>query len=151
MITFHDDRRPDGDAIRALFAAAPLRRPIHHPARIAAMFASANLVITAYDEERLVGVLRGWTDFVYDGYICDLAVHPDYQKSAGIGRGLLDLAMGIHEGIHWVLQAAPLAKDYYAHLGWTPIHNGWERLRQGWTPGDYETFIAEHAELARQA
>lgn len=150
MITFHQDRRPSVDAIRALFAAAPLRRPIHDPARIAAMFEASNLVLSAYDGERLVGLLRGWTDFVYDGYICDLAVHPDYQK-ASVGRGLLDKALGIHDGIHWVLQASPLAKDYYAHLGWKAIGNGWEFPRKGWTPGSYETFQSEFADLAGRA
>lgn len=149
-ITYHRDRRPSVDAVRALYAAAPLRRPVHEPARIAAMLDGANLVLAAHDGDRLVGLLRGWTDFVYDGYICDLAVHPEYQK-ARVGRGLLDLALATHEGIHWVLQAAPLAKDYYAHLGWQAITNGWEMPRKGWTPGSYEAFTAEHADLARRA
>ena len=66
-------------------AAAPLRRPIGEPARIQAMLDHANLVLSAWDGARLMGLLRGWTDFVYDGYICDLAVHPGYHRQADAG------------------------------------------------------------------
>jgi len=149
-LTYHQDRRPEVDAIRALYAAAPLRRPIHDAERIRRMFEGSNVVISAYDGDRLVGVLRGWTDFVYDGYICDLAIHPAFQK-AGVGRRLLELALGLDEGIQWVLQAAPLAQDYYAHVGWEKIGNGWKMDRRGWKPGPYEAYQAEHANLAAKA
>jgi GNAT superfamily N-acetyltransferase len=150
VLTYSLDRRPEVEAIRALYAAAPLRRPIHDPERIRRMFEGSNVVISAWDGDRLVGLLRGWTDFVYDGYICDLAVHPAHQK-AGVGRRLLELARGLDEGIQWVLQAAPLARDYYAHVGWEQIGNGWKMDRAGWTPGPYDAYQAEHADLAAKA
>jgi GNAT superfamily N-acetyltransferase len=149
-LTFHLDRRPAVDAIRALYAAAPLRRPIHEPERIGRMFEGSNVVITAYAGDRLVGLLRGWTDFVYDGYVCDLAIHPEWQK-AGVGRRLLDLAKGLGEGIQWVLLASPIAKDYYAHVGWEQVANGWRFVRQGWNPASLEDYQAEHAALAAKA
>jgi GNAT superfamily N-acetyltransferase len=149
-LSFHLDRIPEIEAIRALYAASPLRRPIHDPERIRRMFEGSNVVISAYAGMRLVGVLRGWTDFVYDGYVCDLAIHPAYQK-AGVGRRLLELAQGLGEGIRWVLLASPLAKDYYAHLGWKRVERGWELPRKGWNPGPIEDFQAEHAELAERA
>ena len=149
-LTFHSDRQPDVEAIRALYAASPLRRPIHDTERIQRMFEGYNVVLTAFHGGRLVGVLRGWTDFAHDGYVCDLAIHPDFQK-AGIGRRLLDLAQGLGEGIEWVLQASPIARDYYAHLGWEPIRNGWRLARSGWNPGPLEAFQIEHADLAARS
>lgn len=149
-LTFSLDRRPEVDAIRALYAASPLRRPIHEPERIRRMFEGSNVVITAHAGDRLVGILRGWTDFVYDGYVCDLAVHPEYQK-AGVGRRLLDLAKGLGEGIQWVLLASPIAKDYYAHVGWDQVANGWRIIRNGWNPASMEDYQAEHAALAAKA
>ncbi len=148
--TFHLDRRPTVEAIRALYAASPLRRPIHDPERIRRMFEGSNVVISAFVDDRLVGLLRGWTDFAFDGYICDLAIHPEFQKG-GVGRRLLDLAQGLGEGVQWVLLASPIAKDYYAHVGWEPVENGWKLVREGWTPGAIEAFQAEHVELARKA
>ena len=150
MITLRQEPRPSTDAIRALYAASPLRRPIEDPARITRMFAASNVVWGAYDGERLVGVLRGWTDGGFDGYICDLAVHPGYQK-AGVGRRLLDGVLGLDPGIQWVLLASPLAKDYYARVGWEPVANGWRIPRQGWQAGSYEAFRGEHRALAAKA
>jgi GNAT superfamily N-acetyltransferase len=149
-LSYHLDRRPDVEAIRALYAASPLRRPIHDAERLRRMFEGSNVVISAYAGDRLVGLLRGWTDFVYDGYVCDLAIHPAFQN-AGVGRRLLDLAQGLGEGIQWVLLASPLAKDYYAHLGWARIEVGWELPRKGWNPGPLADFQAEHAKLAARA
>ena len=149
-LTYHLDRRPDIEAIRALYAAAPLRRPIHDPERVRRMFEGSNVVLSAYAGNRLVGLLRGWTDFAYDGYVCDLAVHPAYQK-AGVGRQLLDRALALGEGVQWVLLASPIARDYYAHVGWEKVENGWKVVRDGWNPGSLEAYQAEHADLAGRA
>ncbi|HEX9008811.1 MAG TPA: GNAT family N-acetyltransferase [Holophagaceae bacterium] len=149
-IAYRQDRTPAIEAIRALYAAAPLRRPIHDPARIRRMFEGSNVVISAYDGDRLVGLLRGWTDFAFDGYICDLAVHPAYQK-AGVGRTLLDRALAIGEGVQWVLLASPIARDYYAHVGWEKVENGWKLNRDGWNPGSMEAYQSQHADLAAKA
>jgi len=149
-LSFHQGRLPEVEAIRALYAASPLRRPIHDPERIRRMYLGSNVVISAYAGERLVGVLRGWTDFAYDGYVCDLAIHPEFQH-AGIGRRLLELAQGLDEGIQWVLLASPIARDYYAHLGWANVENGWSLSREGWNPGSVEDFQAQYADLAARA
>lgn len=149
-LTYHHDRRPDIDAIRALYAASPLRRPIGEPERIRKMFEHANVVISAYDGERLVGLLRGWTDFAFDGYVCDLAVHPGYQKR-NIGKRLLDEAAALGPDIHWILLASPIAKDYYGHLGWQLIPNAWELPRPSGAMPDYAEYQAGFADLARRA
>jgi GNAT superfamily N-acetyltransferase len=142
--------KPDLEAIRILYAASPLRRPIGDVERIRKMFEHANVVISAWDGERLVGLLRGWTDYAFDGYVCDLAIHPRYQKQ-NIGRRLLDEASGLGPDIHWILLASPIAKDYYGHLGWKLLPNAWDLPRPGGAMPDYETFQAQFADLAAKA
>lgn len=88
------------------------------------MYATSNVVLTAWDNETLAGILRGWTDFAYDGYVCDLAVAPEFQK-LGVGRELLLQATDLNPRIQWVLRASKIASEYYAHLGWQKIENGW--------------------------
>jgi len=149
-LTFHHDRRPAVGAIRALYAASPLRRPVGDPDRIARMFEHSNVVITAYEGDRLVGVLRGWTDFAFDGYICDLAIHPTYQNQ-GVGKRLLKEATALSPHIRWVLLASPIAKDYYGHLEWEALSNAWLWPRAGGPMPDYAQFQAEFAELANKA
>jgi GNAT superfamily N-acetyltransferase len=131
MITYRDDARPAAEAICELYRAAPLRRPIEDLGRIQRMYAQSNVVLTAWEAERLVGILRGWTDGDYDGYVCDLAVHPHYQKH-GIGRELLYRVRTGRPQVQWVLRASVLAKDYYQHVGWQKIENGWYWPREPW-------------------
>lgn len=128
MICYRSGQPPRTEDIIAVYQSAPLRRPVEDPARIARMFAVANLIWTAWDGERLVGVLRGWTDGAYHGYICDLAVDAGYQK-AGVGRELLRRATEGKPEVEFILRAAATAREYYAHLGWQPIENGWSQPR----------------------
>lgn len=123
-ITYRDAQRPDIATIIALYRAAALARPIDDPARIARMYAGANLVLTAWAGGRLVGILRGWSDDGFLGYIADLAVHPDHQR-AGIGRELLRRALATNREVTFILNAAPEAAEYYRHIGWSKIENGW--------------------------
>ena len=66
------------------------RRPVDDPKCIKAMLEHANLLCTAWDGEKLVGVARSVTDFEYCCYLSDLAVDAAYQKQ-GIGRELIRL------------------------------------------------------------
>jgi GNAT superfamily N-acetyltransferase len=124
MIAYSSTSRPDAALISDLYRRSPLYRPVDDADRIAAMYAGANVVLTAWDGETLAGILRGWTDGAYDGYVCDLAVAPEYQK-AGVGRELLRMAVTQNPRIQWILRASKIATEYYAHLGWQKVENGW--------------------------
>ena len=52
------------------------------------MFENSNLIVTAWDNELLVGVSRSITDWVWACYLSDLAVRGNY-KNMGIGRKLM--------------------------------------------------------------
>jgi ribosomal protein S18 acetylase RimI-like enzyme len=123
-IRYTAEERPDARSIAALYAAAQLRRPVDDPDRIARTYAGSPIVLSAWDGPRLIGILRGWSDGAYDGYVCDLAVDPEYQKQ-GVGRELLHRCVSQSAEVQWVLRASVIADDYYAHLGWTRIENGW--------------------------
>ena len=129
MIRYRSDVRPEAAVIAELYRAAQLNRPVDDVARIAKMYEGSNIVLTAWDDETLVGILRGWTDGAFDGYVCDLAVLPSHQKS-GIGKALLEQACGTGPRLQFVLRASKIAKDYYAHVGWEKIENGWVAPRK---------------------
>ena len=128
-IEYRSDIRPDAAVIAELFAAASLNRPLDDVERIGRMYAASNIVVTAWDGKRLVGILRGWTDGAFDGYICDLAVSPDAQRQ-GVGRKLLHLATSSKPDVQFVVRASQIAREYYEHLGWQRIENGWFLARQ---------------------
>src|ERR1700757_4248835 len=80
----------DLDRVIELYRASTLgeRRPVDDRERMRRMVANANLVITAWDGELLVGISRSVTDFVYTTYLADLAVRLSHQRQ-GIGRELI--------------------------------------------------------------
>jgi len=97
------------------------RRPVDDFARVEAMVKNANLIITARDNGKLVGVARSVTDFVYCTYLSDLAVDLEYQKQ-GIGKELIRLTKHATPQATTILLAAPKAVNYYPHIGMTK-HN----------------------------
>ncbi len=94
------------------------RRPVNEPERIAQMLQHANLIATARDEGKLIGVARSLTDFVYCTYLSDLAVDARYQKM-GIGKALIRLTKNHSPQAKLILLAAPKAVDYYPKIGMT--------------------------------
>jgi GNAT superfamily N-acetyltransferase len=122
----------DLDAVLELYRASTLgeRRPIDDRTIAAAMLQHANLVVTAWDGALLVGLSRTLTDFLYVGYLADLAVRESHQRR-GIGVELVAKTrarMGPRSMI--VLLAAPLAVDYYPAIGFTRHDSAW-LLRAG--------------------
>lgn len=94
------------------------RRPVDEPDRIAKMLEHANLIVTARDQGKLVGVARSFTDFVYCTYLSDLAIDQKYQKQ-GIGKELLRFVKKETPKAKLILLAAPKAVNYYPHIGMT--------------------------------
>ena len=101
------------------------RRPVDDPKCIKAMLKHANLICTAWDGEKLVGVARSVTDFEYCCYLSDLAVDEAYQKK-GIGRELIRLTrskLGNRATI--ILLSAPKAEAYYPRIGFDAHRSAW--------------------------
>lgn len=78
------------DQVIELYCASTLaeRRPVDDRQIMSAMIRHANLVITAWEEELLIGIARTLTDFGYVGYLADLAVRASHQRQ-GIGIELI--------------------------------------------------------------
>ena len=92
---------------------------------MAAMLQNANLIITAWDGEKLVGISRALTDFVYTTYLSDLAVHLDYQRQ-GIGQELIRRTKAATDPrASLTLLAAPAAEKYYPHIGFKHMPQCW--------------------------
>ena len=101
------------------------RRPVEDPKCIKAMLEHANLLCTAWDGEKLVGVARSVTDFEYCCYLSDLAVDEAYQKK-GVGRELIRLTQSrLGSRAKIILLAAPKAEGYYARIGFDAHRSAW--------------------------
>jgi predicted N-acetyltransferase YhbS len=89
------------------------------------MLDHANLTITAWDGEKLVGIARSLTDFCYCCYLSDLAVDREYQ-GRGIGRELIEQTRKhLSEQVSLILLSAPSAMTYYPKVGFEKADNAW--------------------------
>jgi predicted N-acetyltransferase YhbS len=88
------------------------------------MYANSNLVITAWDNDLLVGISRSLSDFCFCCYLSDLAVRKEYQK-LGIGKKMISLTKEkIGEQCMLLLLSAPTAMEYYPKIGFEKVNNG---------------------------
>ena len=93
------------------------RRPVDDPARVQKMLDHANVMVTAWAGDQLVGISRAVSDFSFCCYLSDLAVDEKFQHS-GIGKQLVRLtheAAGMETQL--ILLAAPKATTYYPKIG----------------------------------
>jgi len=76
MIEYRDNANITAEQAIDLYKRSTLgeRRPIHNMQTFEAMLKNANLTVTAWDGEKLVGISRSLTDFAYVAYLADLAV-----------------------------------------------------------------------------
>ena len=116
----------DLDQFIGVYVASTLgeRRPVEDRDRMAAMLANANLVVSAWEDDRLVGVARSLSDFAYATYVSDLAVDRSYQRQ-GIGRALLARTQREAAPSRLILLSAPAAVDYYPRLGMNAYPSAW--------------------------
>jgi len=125
QILFREGNDLEVASVQDLFRSSEIRRPVEDAGRISAMLRNANLVITAWDGEKLVGIGRALTDFSYCCYLSDLAVRAEYQRQ-GIGERIIALMRDkLGTEVSFILLAAPEAMPYYPRLGFAPIDNGW--------------------------
>ena len=92
------------------------RRPVEDKDRIKQMCVNANLILTARLKEKLIGVARSVTDFVYCTYLSDLAVDRKFQKQ-GIGKTLIEETKKVTPLTTLILLSAPAAIEYYPKIG----------------------------------
>ncbi len=93
------------------------RRPIDDRDCMDGMVKNSNLMVTAWNNGKLIGIARSMTDFHYACYLSDLAVHREYQKK-GIGKRLQIITQEqLGPKCKLILVAAPAANSYYEHIG----------------------------------
>lgn len=126
-IEYRDDADLTAAAAIDLYNRSTLgeRRPVDRPDIFEGMIGNADVTITAWDGDRLVGIARTLTDYTYVAYLADLAVDAACQ-GRGIGRRLIEETRArLGPDCMIVLLAAPGANDYYPKLGFEHNPRAW--------------------------
>lgn len=98
------------------------RRPIDDDETLSKILEHGNLIVTARENGKLIGIARSLTDFNYCTYLSDLAVDENYQKM-GIGKELIRQTKIASPKAKLILLSAPKAVNYYPKIGMT----NWEQ------------------------
>jgi ribosomal protein S18 acetylase RimI-like enzyme len=119
-IRYEADKQISADQFIDLLKRSTLaeRRPVNDRSRIEKMLAYGNILVTAWDNDLLVGVSRALSDFSFCCYLSDLAVDEAYQHQ-GIGKELIRQTHIIagEQNAQLILLAAPKAVSYYPKIG----------------------------------
>lgn len=111
----HDQTDIDWVALSNLYKIAPLgNKP---PAELETAFSNSLFKCFVFDGAQMVGVGRAMADGVDCSYICDVAVHPDYQ-GIGLGKDIITKLVSLSEGHKKIiLYANPGKEGFYKKLG----------------------------------
>lgn len=83
-------------------------------------------VLTAWDDERLIGLIRVIGDGETIIYIQDLLVNPTYQQQ-GVGERLMTKTLAVYKGIRQkvlLTEDAPLVRHFYEKNGFVSCDQG---------------------------
>lgn len=78
-------------------------------------FINSTLVVSAWDEERLIGCVRALSDKIFRSIVYDFAVLPEYQHQ-GIGKELLRRLMEPYPDSEWLVETE-IAAGFYQKQG----------------------------------
>jgi ribosomal protein S18 acetylase RimI-like enzyme len=110
-------KRSEIEAARCLLVASGWDRGVASSEEFERLLSQSHRVLVAVENGDVIGFLRAFCDGISNGYISMLAV-AEHHRRMGIGRALVNAAMGGDRRITWVLRAAaPGAAAFYEGVG----------------------------------
>ncbi len=79
-------------------------------------FLNSTLVISAWQNERLIGAVRVLSDKMFRSIIYDLLVLPEFQNK-GIGKELIRRCIEHFPNSEWLVQTTEKISSYYEKIG----------------------------------
>jgi ribosomal protein S18 acetylase RimI-like enzyme len=130
-ITYRDDHDIDLDQLTVLFNSVGWERRTADRDRLAQLVRGSMFVVSAWEDDRLVGFARAISDGATNAYISTVAVLPEYQQR-GIGREIIHRLIAGRDHLQFVLHANERAYSFYLHLdtGFEPFENVLVRRRK---------------------
>jgi len=124
----------DWDALSDLYKIAPLGDK--SPELLEQVFSNSMFRYFVYDNEKLIGVGRALADGADCSYICDVAIHPNYQ-GRGLGKEIIERLIEdskVHKKI--ILYAVPSKEPFYAKFGFAKMKTAMAIFKeQDWAKG----------------
>ncbi|MFZ5967078.1 MAG: GNAT family N-acetyltransferase [Bacillota bacterium] len=116
MITYNTDKKVDYDKLITLFNQTGWNDKTRDMNRLKAMVENSQIVVTAWDEEIMVGFARCTTDFVFNGQINNVVVDSKYRRK-GIGKVLINKILNSSKQVTYMLRGSIKNEGFYRALG----------------------------------
>ena len=105
----------DWEELSQLYLIAPLG--YKDPSNLKVVFSNSMFKCFVYDSKKLIAAGRALADGKDCSYICDVAIHPDYQ-GIGIGREVVIKLLVLSKGHKKIILYAAVGKEpFYRKLG----------------------------------
>ncbi len=100
-------------------------------------FINSTLVISAWCNERLIGVVRVLSDKIIRSIIYDLVVDPEYQNR-GIGKELVRRCIDHFPSSEWLVETTEKISSYYLKIGFKKNNDAFMSI-----PSKYQRVLFE--------
>jgi ribosomal protein S18 acetylase RimI-like enzyme len=115
-IEYKETKDFNADDLKELFLSVKWSSG-HYPDKLVVAMHHSSTVFSAWDGDRLVGLINALDDGIMTVYIHFLLIHPDYQK-LGIGKQLISMIKHKYSNyLRTVLIAYENETSFYKHLG----------------------------------
>ena len=130
MIMYNMDKKVDYDKLKTLFNEVGWNDKTEDNNRLLLMVENSQIVVTAWDEGRMVGFARCTTDYVFNGQINNVVVDSKYRKK-GIGKNLINIIFNSSQQVTYMLRGSISNEGFYRSLGFEdgPISLIYKRKR----------------------
>jgi len=117
---YFDQTNINWDELSKLYRIAPLGTKLPDDLKI--VFSNSRFKCFVYHDALLIGAGRGLADGKDCSYLCDIAVHPEYQ-GLGVGKEIVQNLVRLSEGHKKIILYANTGKEgFYAKLGFKKMN-----------------------------
>lgn len=133
---FYDDTKKElpADQLHRLFLLAGWSDGSESPEildKFNLPFSNSTLVISAWQDDRLIGAVRVLSDKIVRSIIYDLVVDPEF-RGKGIGRELIKRCIQQYPKSEWLVQTEEDRTGFYEKIGFDRYQNPVLRISSEW-------------------
>ena len=116
----YDQSDINWEHLSELYRVAPLgEKPAND---LAVVFSNSRFKCFVYENDKLIGAGRTLADGLDCSYICDVAIHPEYQ-GLGLGKKIVEKLVSLSQGHKKIiLYANPGKEGFYRKLGFKKMN-----------------------------